>query len=265
MLPKRVLSAIVLIPLVGLLMYLGGWYLAAGLAIVGGLAMVEYLGLVQQLGLRPCRFLALAVVPLGILDATYPGAGLARLAVCLLVTVALSVEVFHGNRPGSLQSWGVAVAGSAYIGFGLAYFVSLRALDSGLAWVALVLLGTWISDTGAYALGSRYGRRKLAPAISPSKSWEGAYGGLVSGVLAVWAIGVFGLGLAHWQAIVLGFVLVVAATIGDLAESVIKRQAGAKDSGTLIPGHGGMLDRIDSLLFVAPAVYYTATLLLGVA
>jgi len=99
--------------------------------------------------------------------------------------------------------------------------------------------------------------------ISPSKSWEGVAGGLVTGVLTVWLIGRFGLGLAHWQGVLLGVLLVAVATVGDLAESVIKRQAGAKDSGSLIPGHGGMLDRVDSLLFVAPAVYYAAVLLVG--
>ncbi|MHB1318229.1 MAG: phosphatidate cytidylyltransferase [Anaerolineae bacterium] len=260
MLKRRIASAAVLIPLVAILVWAGGWYLAAGLAIAGVLATAEYLALLRTVGLRPMALASLAFVPLAILDAQLPGSGIVRWSVLLLATAGLSVEVFHSNREGSLNSWGTMVAG-LYIGLGLSYFVSLRALDRGLVWVALALVGTWISDTGAYLAGSRWGRRRLAPAISPSKSWEGVYGGLVTGVVTVWAVSWLGLGLAHWQGLLLGAVLVAAATLGDLAESVIKRQVGAKDSGALIPGHGGMLDRIDSLLFVAPAVYYVALLL----
>ena len=231
-------------------------------SVAGVLATLEYLSLVRTMGLRPLDVAALLFVPLVVLDAHLPQAGIMRWAVFMLAAAGLSAEVFHGNRAGSLQSWGVTVA-ALYIGLGLSFFVSLRALDHGITWVALAMLGTWISDTGAYIVGSRWGRRRLAPAISPAKSWEGVAGGLLSGIVTVWLIGWQGLGLAHWQGIVLGVVLVAAATLGDLAESVIKRQAGAKDSGALIPGHGGMLDRIDSLLFVAPAVYFVALLLKG--
>ena len=262
MLKQRIVSACVLIPLVALLAWLGGWYLAAALTLVGVLAAREYLALVRIVGLHPTSVALLLFIPLALLDATLPQHGIMRWAVFLLAAAGLSGEIWHGNRKGSLSSWGVTVAG-LYIGLGLSYFVSLRMLNDGVVWVALALLGTWISDTGAYFVGSRWGRRRLAPAISPKKSWEGVGGGLLSGIVSVWAIAWLGLGLAHWQGLVLGVVLVAAATIGDLAESVIKRQAGAKDSGALIPGHGGMLDRIDSLLFVAPAVYYAAVLLAG--
>lgn len=262
MLKKRVASAAILIPLVAILVWAGGWYLAGGIAIAGVLATVEYLALLRTVGLRPTAVASLVFVPLAILDAQLPEVGILRCAVFLLAAASLSIEVFHGNREGSLNSWGTTVAG-LYIGLGLGYFVSLRALDNGLIWVAVAMVGTWISDTGAYLAGSRWGRHRLALAISPSKSWEGVYGGLVTGIVSVWAIAWLGLGLAHWQGLLLGTVLVAAATLGDLAESVIKRQVGAKDSGSLIPGHGGMLDRIDSLLFVAPAVYYVALILTG--
>jgi phosphatidate cytidylyltransferase len=260
MLTKRIASAVVLIPLVGLFVYLGGWWLAAMLVVAGLLATVEYLQIAASLKLRPVWPLLLAFVPLAVLDAQLPAYGIIRWAVWVLMAVGLAVEVWHGNREGSLQSWAITVSGG-YIALGVAHFASLRALPDGLWWVVLVLVGTWVSDTGAYLAGSRWGKRKLAPAISPGKTWAGLWGGLVSGVLTVWLIGRLGLGIAHWQAIVLGVVLVVAATVGDLAESVIKRQAGLKDSGALIPGHGGMFDRIDSLLFVAPTVYYGVVML----
>jgi phosphatidate cytidylyltransferase len=259
---KRIMSAAVLIPLVAILAYLGGWYLVGLVIVAGVLATLEYLSLVRAVGLRPLTVAATLFVPLAVLDAQLPQVGIMRWSVFMLAAAGLSAEVFHANRAGSLHSWGVTVA-SLYIGLGLSFFVSLRALDHGVIWVALAMLGTWISDTGAYIVGSRWGRHRLAPAISPAKSWEGVAGGLLFGIVTVWLIGWQGLGLAHWQGIVLSVVLVAAATLGDLAESVIKRQAGAKDSGALIPGHGGMLDRMDSLLFVAPAVYAVARLRTG--
>jgi len=262
LLQKRITSAALLIPLVVLAAYLGGWYLAGLLMVAGLLGTKEYLVLVRSMGLYPLDVAALLFVPVAVVDAQVPNEGILRAGVFALAAVSLAAEIAHRNRAGSLHSWGATVA-SLYIGLGLSYFASLRAMENGLLWVALALAGTWVSDTGAYVVGVRWGKRRLAPVISPSKSWEGVAGGLVTGVLTVWLVGRFGLGLAHWQGVLLGVLLVAVATVGDLAESVIKRQAGAKDSGSLIPGHGGMLDRVDSLLFVAPAVYYAALLLVG--
>jgi len=131
----------------------------------------------------------------------------------------------------------------------------LRQVDNGLWWLALAVVGAWVSDTAAYFVGVRWGRRRLASIISPKKSWEGVWGGLAGAVLFVAPAGVYLLGVPWWMGIALAVVLTAAATLGDLAESVLKRQAGVKDSGRLIPGHGGMLDRVDSLLFVVPLVY----------
>ena len=260
MLNRRIASALVLIPLVGLVVYLGGWPFAATIVLVGLLAGYEYLAMLRRLALNPSITLALLYLLAAVADAVWPEIGILRWATWLAVTLMLSVQVFQRNRRGSLASWATAFAGAAYIGLSLSFFIRLRALEDGLGWVALALIGTWVSDSGAYFVGVRWGKRRLAPEISPKKSWEGLWGGLVSGVVVVWAMGALLLGLPHWQAVVLGGVLVAAATLGDLAESVIKRQAGVKDSGALIPGHGGMLDRVDSLLFVAPAVYYCLTL-----
>jgi phosphatidate cytidylyltransferase len=260
LLTRRIASAAVLIPLVAVAVYLGGWYLTGLLTLAGLLATGEYCALARRHGLAPLSIASLLMVPVVMVDAHLVVPALFRGSVTLFVAGTLVAFVWQRNRPGSLESWGVTVS-SLFIGLGLAHFISLRALSNGIVWVALALVGTWISDTGAYWLGSRFGRHKLAPDISPHKSWEGVWGGLITGLITVWAIARFALYLPHWQGAVLGLVLVAAATLGDLAESVIKRQAGVKDSGNLIPGHGGMLDRVDSLLFVAPAVYYVALLL----
>lgn len=161
------------------------------------------------------------------------------------------------------------VFGVMYVPLLLAFFVALRMylpetavlpaapfLSQGAGYVYLAFIGTWASDTFAYFIGSRWGRRKLCPEISPGKTVEGALGGLGGTLLVVGWLGSSFAGLQLEQALLLGGLIGVAAPIGDLVESRLKRYAGVKDSGTILPGHGGMLDRIDSLLFVLPVVYF---------
>jgi phosphatidate cytidylyltransferase len=126
-------------------------------------------------------------------------------------------------------------------------------LDAERGWILLLVLGVWAYDTGAYLIGRQFGRAKFLTHISPSKSYAGLVGGLVASTVVV-ALMLFGLGQDPIQGLILGPVLGLAAQAGDLAESMLKRAAGAKDSGTLIPGHGGMLDRVDSFVFAAPVV-----------
>jgi len=144
-----------------------------------------------------------------------------------------------------------------YVGWLGQHLLLVRRLHDGLAWTLLLLLATFATDTGAYAAGRLLGRHKLAPRVSPAKTVEGAVGGLVMAVVAVVALDYL-LELPHRlpMMIVLGLAVGAAAELGDLAESLIKRRLGVKDMGHLFPGHGGVLDRLDSLLFVAPVLYY---------
>ena len=155
------------------------------------------------------------------------------------------------------MSWGLALVAAIYTGGLLGFGVMLRQLPSGFAWVLLALVVTWACDTAAYLVGRAVGKRPFMQQISPRKTVEGAIAGLVGGVVAAVAFVPF-LPMTWWQAPLLGVAWSIAAQSGDLVESMMKRDAGVKDSGTLIPGHGGMLDRIDSLLFVAPAVFAAA-------
>ena len=161
-----------------------------------------------------------------------------------------------------------SIAGIVYVGFSFAHLILLRFLAQdvvlatpagdmtlGCAFLWIMFLGTWSSDTFAYFAGSFFGRRKLCPAISPKKTVEGFLGGLVGTTAVVAALGC-ALGFSVPLMALLGVLLALTATVGDLAESVIKRYAGIKDSGRLIPGHGGVLDRFDSVMFTAPFVYY---------
>ena len=166
-----------------------------------------------------------------------------------------------------------SVAGILYIGLPFAHLVMLRNLSEdavfvtslgefsfGCAMVWLMFIGTWASDTFAYFVGSAIGRHKLCPSISPNKTIEGFVGSLVGTSAAIVGVGTF-LGLPTGQTALLGLLLAVFATLGDLVESVLKRYVGIKDSGNLIPGHGGVLDRFDSVLLTAPLIYYFAVII----
>ena len=240
-----------------------------------GLAVVAFMELARLLSIREreCRVLGSIVIAMAALLAsvTSDNRGLPALVSAVLV-LPLLVAAFGEGIP-VLEAWPRTVAASLYLAVPTFAAVSLRQTEgpgaewlravtdlavpgasqtgTGLGWLLLVLLTTWLSDTGAFLVGRTFGRRKLIPRISPNKTVEGALGGIAfAGITALLCTWMFELDMAAWRAAVLGLVLGVAGILGDLAESAIKRHAGVKDSGTLIPGHGGMLDRIDALLFV---------------
>ena len=166
--------------------------------------------------------------------------------------------VFVRHRTGLKASVALSVA-ALYFGAALAHAAPLSAIAAGRDWVLLAVLTTFAVDSGAYFAGSVFGLHRLAPSISPRKSWEGVAGGLVAGVGAVIGLNaMLGLDLALWAAAVLGLGLTVSGVTGDLYESWLKRRAGVKDSGALVPGHGGILDRIDSLAPNIAVVYWAA-------
>ena len=154
------------------------------------------------------------------------------------------------------------VLGPVYVGFLLGHGLALRDLSGdgdnlGRSWLLFTLLVVFACDTGAYAIGRLLGRHRMAPKVSPNKTWEGAAGGFIASIGVALLVGVvFDLGLPLWQQAMVGAVASVAAQLGDLAESSLKRAANVKDSGSIMPGHGGILDRLDSILFALPAVYY---------
>jgi phosphatidate cytidylyltransferase len=157
--------------------------------------------------------------------------------------------------------WALSLAGGLYVGTPLASGIALRDSPEGLTWIALILAGTWTCDSVAYAVGRRWGRHHFATAVSPGKSVEGVASGVLACIGVVGAGGVIsGTGPG---AIGLGLVVGVASVLGDLAESSLKRTFGAKDSGWIMPGHGGMLDRIDSLLFSSFLGYVYITVMVG--
>ena len=179
-----------------------------------------------------------------------------------IVPVLFALLAVSPLRRGATASMSVTLFALWWIGLALAHAVLLRELPHGGAIIVAVLVGTFIGDTGAYFGGRMYGRRPLAPRISPNKTVEGLAAGMVSAVLATWFAGLYMDWLAGWEALVLGAGVALSAPVGDLFESLVKRDAGVKDTGRLFGAHGGALDRLDAVLFSVPASYYVWVALL---
>ena len=173
------------------------------------------------------------------------------------IALSLILLVFTSQREGAFTRWAWLMAGILYVGWLLSYLVALR-LDAGRDWLYLALFATFGSDTAAYFLGKAFGKHKLAPRISPGKTWEGAIAGLFGAVIISLLFTLptpLQLPLSYGHAILLGVLISVFGQIGDLAESLLKRNTGVKESGNLMPGHGGLLDRMDSVVFAGIVVY----------
>jgi phosphatidate cytidylyltransferase len=279
-LTKRVLFAVVAIPIVLALVWLGRLPFALLLAVAAGLGAWEYARMVRAAGGAPldtATVVLAAALPI-VVHLASTGAFVPSLpAVALLVPLLLTVALFgQGVSGGGVTGVGATLFGAWYTGGMLAFAYALRHSRftigdlSGTLLVALPLILTWVNDAGAYFVGRAVGGRKLMPSVSPGKTVAGAVGGLLTtiAVTVLYVSFVLGpytsLGMTLVAMILFGTVISVAAQVGDLAESMLKRQAGVKDSSALIPGHGGVLDRVDSLLFVFPVAFVLFDLMLTV-
>ena len=254
MLRTRALTAVVLLPIVIACIYQGGLLFLALLAILLTLAEVEFCHLMARNDFRPALVFGIGMVWLFLLDAHYPPLDLSRPGTTLIVLGSLGWQLFH--RQGSpVADWALTVTGGLYLGLCGACLIGLRALEDGLWWTLITVFSIMLADTSAYFVGRAWGRHKLAPTLSPGKTWEGylagiAIGGLLTALLAsLWHVGAV-------HGLILGLLTAIFAPLGDLAVSMIKRHVGAKDSSNLIPGHGGALDRVDSILWAAAIGYY---------
>ncbi|MDQ0286661.1 phosphatidate cytidylyltransferase [Desulfofundulus luciae] len=254
MLRHRILSALVGIPLFIAAVWHGNLLLLVFTGLLMVLAAVEMVALFQRLNLYPPHGLAV-LGSLFLLGSAYlyRDAGLGG-AVALILFFILVFMVFLYPAFSPVEG-AVTLLATLYIGL-FVYIYLLRLLPNGWIWLTFTLVGTWSSDTVAYFIGKRWGRRQLAPALSPGKTVEGAVGGLAGSLLAAVAFMIIYPFLPRGPMLLLGLLLGLAAVVGDLVESAFKRQAGVKDAGDIIPGHGGILDRFDSMLFTAPLVYY---------
>jgi phosphatidate cytidylyltransferase len=176
----------------------------------------------------------------------------------LTLLLAFLFAAVSETRQSTTVAVGATVLGAAWVGLGLGFLILLRDLEpDGRLLLITLLVTVFVADTFAYLGGRLAGRHRMAPAISPGKTWEGFVAGVVAGVLATWlALNDAFTAIAGWEAFLLGGIIVLAAVSGDLFESMVKRDLGVKDSGRVLMGHGGVLDRIDSIVFAAPAAYF---------
>ncbi|MDD3653064.1 MAG: phosphatidate cytidylyltransferase [Desulfotomaculaceae bacterium] len=262
MLLQRFLSALVGIPLIVLAVWHGGLPLLLLIALIIFFGLREMNIMLSNLGLKPSLWLALAggLILVGgayLYHDGYPGP-----TITIILFLQLTATVALYPRYSLLDSAGTLM-GTLYVGL-MSYFYLIRTLPDGWIWLVFMFAGTWACDTAAYFLGKAFGKRRLAPVLSPKKTLEGAIGGLIGSLFIACVFALLYPFLSIPKLLLLGLLLAVAAEVGDLLESAFKRQAGVKDSSTLIPGHGGILDRFDSALFTAPLVYYYVRLFIMV-
>ncbi len=188
----------------------------------------------------------------------FPGRISAQALITFIILAILLSQLVAGrDMRYTLQDSAILAFGVFYIAWLLSHLIAIRQFNEGIVLVFFLFLVTWANDTAAYYSGMRWGRHPMAPVVSPKKTWEGAAGGLLGSIAGAFACRAWFIpSLSTADALWLGLLLGVAAPLGDLCESILKRSAGVKDSGSLIPGHGGILDRIDSLIFTTPAFYY---------
>jgi phosphatidate cytidylyltransferase len=271
---KRVVVALLLLPGGLAALFAGGHVFTGLITVIMVLAAREYVTLFHISGQKPSRILVMAGVFLIVLGRAYYGfeGGGFMISFLLLASMAYHLIQYERGREQAGADFGITVAGFLYLGWIGAYLISARAFPNGEWWLLLILLAVWLADSGAYLVGSRFGRRSLSARLSPHKTWEGYLGGIafsVSGGALVGAIlmGVVdpGSGINPGIGAVLGLLMGLFTILGDLGESMIKRQAGAKDSGRLLPGHGGVFDRVDSWLWAGVIGYYTVLCYLALA
>jgi phosphatidate cytidylyltransferase len=254
---SRILVAAVGLPLVLGMLWLGGWWLFTLVAVAACVAVHEFVTTARPL--RPLAPAVYAGVLLALVGAR--SGGLVWLLAGFLTTFVLGfvLHALSSTRAPTTAALGSTVLGAAWIGLCLGFVLLLRQMHTEGRLIAFaVLLSVFAADTLAYLTGRVAGRHRLAPRLSPKKTWEGLAGGALAGIFVAF-IALYDTRhkyLSIWQAVVLGVVVVIAAVLGDLFESALKRDLEVKDTGRLLGGHGGVLDRIDALLFAAPAAYF---------
>jgi len=264
MFKKRVITALCIIPLLITAVWFDQplpWFTIL-VAIWGLLAVLEFYKLANTSKVSSLTYFGLIWTLLFILSPHFNY----DLAIPLLLTSAVVLSLicllWQPQKEGAFIGWAWTIAGILYIGWLLSYFVALRGLDNGREWVFLALFTTFGSDTTAFFVGRALGKHHLAPRISPSKTWEGAIAGAFGSIIvSLILVNLFSLPLNYGWTILLGLLISILGQLGDLVESLLKRNMGVKDSSRLIPGHGGFLDRIDSVVFAGIVVYYYVSII----
>jgi len=266
MLKKRITTAVCLLPIVVIVVWFNEpipW-LAIFATIWGVLAALEFYRAVakSELKVHPLTYFGLLWTLFFIISPLFNYPYLKLILLASAIVLPAIWFLMHRYREGAFLGWTWTVIGILYIGWMISHFVALRGLDSGLDWVLFALFVTFASDSAAYFIGRAIGKHRLAPSISPKKTWEGAAGGIAGAIgIGLLLVMLLNLPITYMQAIPLSIAASIFGQLGDLLESLFKRRVGIKDSGKAMPGHGGFLDRMDSVVFAGVFVYYYASML----
>jgi len=267
MVTKRIITGLTIAIAAVVIIWLGDPWFTVTVCIAAVLATLEFYRIVKNEQIQPLTGPGIIFSILLIANAyayqfhlacpAFPPGFSVTLLFTLITLIPLIWMLFRTNKENSFVNWGWTVAGILYIGWLMSFYILIRSMENGIGWTFLVIFCTALCDIFAYAVGSMLGKHPLASSVSPEKTVEGSIGGLTASIIfAVTASVIFNLPLSPWQMIVAGIIIGIFAQSGDLVESLLKRNMKAKDAGHLLPGHGGMLDRIDSHLLIAPIAYY---------
>jgi phosphatidate cytidylyltransferase len=236
------------------------------MAAMAGLASWEFYRMAGAIKMQPLTYFGIAWVVLIIASPHCPYPATLPFLITSAIIISLVWLLFRRPRDQAFTNWAWTMAAILYIGWMLSYWVQLRNLEDGIQLVFLAMFTTFANDTSAFFVGRTWGKHALAPSISSGKTWEGTAGGLLAGIAFSLIISVIftflrdPLPFSYWQVAIAGLIISIFAQLGDLVESLLKRNTGVKDAGKLIPGHGGILDRVDSLIFTGVIVYYLVEL-----
>jgi len=263
----RVLTAVVVVPILLVLIAVGGAPWGLFVSAVAGIGAYEFYDMARARGFKPQAIAGILTSFCFCVAVTFRVPNLAFGVLVFGAFVIMTLELMRGDPKGAIENLGASFAGIIYVGVLLSHAILIRQFHGnnklGIFFIIVALAGSFLCDTGAYFVGRAYGKRKLIPKISPGKTVEGTIGGIITGILAVCVTkGIADIfmttGFGWSKAALLGIGITIGGIIGDLIESMLKRDAGVKDSGKIVPGHGGILDRLDSLLWAIPVTYYFA-------
>lgn len=261
----RLISAILLLTAASVAIYLGGWALLVLFGIGMLIAGYEYFNMTRLGNHKPLFIPALVAIALLFINASLkPSLSYDFAPLILVIAIAIQPlwELTRSNHEGFILDWALMVLGVTYIGVLGSFLFTMRNLQDGAQLLFIALLATWLTDIFAYISGRAWGKDPFFPSISPKKTRQGAIGGIVAGTLTVGVLGSI-FGMNPILALIGGLIIALLTTAGDLTESLIKRNLGVKDSGTLIAGHGGVFDRLDSMFIPLTFAYFYFTLVLG--
>jgi phosphatidate cytidylyltransferase len=257
MLRQRLITAAIGLPVFLLITWFGNPWFAAMVAVIALLGSLEFFRIAISPKPEPLTyFIILTIVALSI-SPFYSSFVPKHVILTLSIIISLCWLVFLPKREGVFLKWAWLLAGTVYLGWMVGFWSELRNLSNGREWTYLTIFIIMASDTTAYFAGRAWGKHPMAPSISPKKTWEGAAGGFIASIIVALGLGIFfSISLNYWFLLIFGVCIGLLAQIGDLVESLLKRNNGVKDSGKLLPGHGGILDRIDSFILAGAAACF---------